>query len=545
MKGPNEPEPPQNMKERTFMKRVLVSDTLSKEGIEILEKTPGIEVDVMTNLTPDELKGVIKDYDGLAIRSATKVTQAIIEAAEKLSVIGRAGIGLDTVDIDAASKRGIVVMNTPTGNTITTGEHAIALMLALARKIPQATASMKSGKWVKNKFMGTEFCNKTLGIIGIGRVGTIVADRALGLKMNVIAYDPFISPEASEKLGIHLVSLDKLLENSDFISVHTPMTKETRGIINEKAFAKMKQGVYIINCARGGLVNEKDLYAAILSGKVAGAALDVFEEEPTKNKELVELENVICTPHLGASTDEAQINVAIAVAEQIAAYLTKGEIKNAVNFPSVSAELLTVIQPYLILSEQLGKFEAQLIRGAIKEVKVEYSGEILNYNVAPITIAMLKGILTPILNENVNYINAPVVAKERGIKVIESKSSEVKDYTSMISVTLTTSQETISAAGALFGRQDLRIVLLNKFTVEVIPEGHMLVLYNYDRPGVIGNIGTTLGDNNLNIARLQLSREQVDKENLVVLTTDTMVPEFVLEKLRSLPHVISVTSLEM
>ncbi|MBN1615072.1 MAG: phosphoglycerate dehydrogenase [Deltaproteobacteria bacterium] len=527
------------------MKRVLVSDSLSKEGIEIFEKTPGIEVDVMTNLTPDELKGVIKDYDGLAIRSATKVTKAIIDAAEKLSVIGRAGIGLDNVDIDAASKRGIVVMNTPGGNTITTGEHAIAMMLALARKIPQATASMKIGKWEKNKFMGTEFCNKTLGIIGIGRVGTIVADRALGLKLNVIAYDPFISPEASEKLGIGLVSLDELLASSDFISVHTPMTKETRGIINAKAFAKMKQGVYIINCARGGIVNEKDLYEAIVAGKVAGAALDVFEEEPTKNKELVELETVICTPHLGASTDEAQINVAIAVAEQIADYLTKGEIKNAVNFPSVSAELLSVIQPYLILSEKLGKFEAQLARGAIKEIVVEYSGEILNYNVAPITISMLKGMLTPILNENVNYINAPVVAKERGIKVIESKSSEVKDYTSMITVTLKTSQETICAAGALFGRQDLRIVRINKFTVEVVPEGHMLVLSNNDRPGVIGNIGTTLGENNLNIARLHLSREQVDKQALVVLTTDTLVPESVLEKLRSLPHVISVTSLEM
>jgi D-3-phosphoglycerate dehydrogenase len=545
MKGTNEPEPAQHMKESSFMKRVLVSDTLSREGIEIFEKTPGIEVDVMTNLTPDELKGVIKDYDGLAIRSATKVTQAIIEAAEKLSVIGRAGIGLDNVDIDAASKRGIVVMNTPGGNTITTGEHAIAMMLALARKIPQATASMKSGKWEKNKFMGTEFCNKTLGIIGIGRVGTIVADRALGLKMSVIAYDPFISPDASEKLGINLVSLDTLLENSDFISVHTPMTKETRGIINKKAFEKMKQGVCIINCARGGIVNEKDLYEAIVSGKVAGAALDVFEEEPTKNRELVELENVICTPHLGASTDEAQINVAIAVAEQIAGYLTKGEIKNAVNFPSVSAELLTVIQPYLILAEKLGKFEAQLTRGAIKEVIVEYSGEILNYNVAPITISMLKGMLTPILNENVNYINATIVAKERGIKVIESKSSEVKDYTSMITVTIKTSQETISAAGALFGRQDLRIVRLNKFTVEVIPEGHMLVLSNHDRPGVIGNIGTTLGENNLNIARLHLSREQVDKQALVVLTTDTLVPELVLEKLKSLPHVISVTSLEM
>ena len=353
------------------MKKVLVSDTLAAEGIEILKNAPGIEVDVMTNLTPDELKGIIKDYDGLAIRSATKVTKEIIDHAEKLSVIGRAGIGLDNVDIATASKRGIVCMNTTGGNTITTGEHTIAMMFSLARKVPQATASMKEGKWEKNKFMGAELYNKTLGIIGIGRVGTIVADRAMGLKMNVIAYDPFISPEAAGKLGITLVTLDELLQKSDFISVHTPMTKETRGIINAKAFAKMKKRVYVINCARGGIINEKDLYDALVSGKVAGAALDVFEEEPTKNKDLISLGNVICTPHLGASTDEAQINVAIAIAEQIVNFLTRGEIKNAVNFPSVSAELLTVIQPYLDLAEKMGTFEAQLVKGGIKEVTVE------------------------------------------------------------------------------------------------------------------------------------------------------------------------------
>jgi D-3-phosphoglycerate dehydrogenase len=323
------------------------------------------------------------------------------------------------------------------------------------------------------------------------------------------------------------------------------MTKETRGIINAAAFAKMKKGVYIINCARGGIISEKDLYDALKSGKVAGAALDVFEEEPTKNTELLSLNNVICTPHLGASTDEAQINVAIAIAEQIVNFLTKGEIKNAVNFPSVSAELLTVIQPFLDLAEKLGKFEAQLVKGAIKEVAVEYSGEILNYNVAPITLSLLKGLLTPILNENVNYINAPVVAKERGIRVVESRSSEVKDYTSMISLTIRTSEETSYAAGTIFGRLDLRIVRVNKFTVEVIPEGHMLVISNYDKPGVIGNLGTTLGNNNVNIGRLHLSREQVDKMALVVLTTDTMVAEDVIGKLRSLPNVISVIQLDM
>jgi D-3-phosphoglycerate dehydrogenase len=526
-------------------KRVLVSDTLSPEGVEIFRQAPGIEVDVITNLTPDELKGVIKDYDGLAIRSATKVTKEIIAAADNLKVVGRAGIGLDNVDIAAASKRGIVVMNTPGGNTITTGEHAIAMMMALARQIPQATASMKDSKWEKNRFMGSEVCNKTLGIIGIGRVGTIVADRAQGLKMTVIAYDPFISAEAAENLGIALVTLDELLAKSDFISVHTPMTKETRGIINAAAFKKMKKGVYIINCARGGIITEKDLYDALVSGQVAGAALDVFEEEPTKNKDLVGLPNVICTPHLGASTDEAQINVAIAVAEQIVGYLTRGELRNAVNFPSVSAELLNVIQPYLGLAEKLGKFEAQLITGGIEQVKIEYSGEIINHNVAPITISLLKGLLTPILNENVNYINAPVVAKERGIRVVEAKSSEVKDYTSMITLSVKTAQGESCAAGAIFGRQDARIVRIDKFTVEVNPDGLMLVLYNIDRPGVIGNIGSTLGAHDINIARMHLSREQVDGQALVVLSTDSVVPAEVMEKLRSLPHVISVQALEM
>ncbi|MBU2054549.1 MAG: phosphoglycerate dehydrogenase [Proteobacteria bacterium] len=527
------------------MKRILISDSLSAEGIEIFRKTPGIEVDVRTKMTPEELKAAIGDYDALIIRSNTKVTKEAIDCAAKLAVIGRAGIGLDNVDIPAASKKGVVVMNTPGGNAVTTGEHAIAMMLSLARKIPQATASMKAGKWEKNKFMGHEFLNKTLGIIGIGRVGSIVGDRAQGLKMKVIAYDPFIAPEAAGKMGITLASLDEIFRTADFITVHTPMTKETRGLINAEAFARMKPGVCIINCARGGIVDEKDLYEALVSGRVAGAALDVFEEEPTKNMALISLDNVICTPHLGASTDEAQINVAIAIAEQVVAYLTTGEIRGAVNFPSVSAELLTALKPYLTLAEKLGKFEAQLVSGGIKEVVIEYSGEILNYNVAPLTISVLKGLLTPILNESVNYINASIVARERGINVIEAKSSEVKDYTSMISLTIKTARGTAHAAGAIFGRQEPRIVRINQFTVEVIPEGRMLVLFNEDKPGVIGNIGTTLGQNGINISRLHLSREQVDGKAMVVLGTDSEIFPEIIHKLQKLPHVLSVTDLEM
>ncbi|MHB8829312.1 MAG: phosphoglycerate dehydrogenase [Syntrophales bacterium] len=527
------------------MNRVLISDNLSPEALEILRNTEGIEVDFHTKMTAEELKEVIGNYDALIIRSATKVTAEIMELAGRLKVIGRAGIGLDNVDIPAASKKGIVVMNTPGGNSVTTGEHAIAMMLALNRKIPQATASMKAGKWEKNKFTGRELLNKTLGIVGIGRVGGIVADRAQGLKMKVIAYDPFISPEAAEKMGISLASLDEIFRTADFISVHTPMTKETRGVINAAAFAKMKKEACVINCARGGIIDEKDLYEALVAGRIAGAALDVFEEEPTKNMELLSLENVICTPHLGASTDEAQLNVAVAIATQIGAYLTTGEINGAVNFPAVSAEILAVIQPYLTLAEKLGKFEAQIVSGAIEAVDIEYSGEILNYNVAPITISLLKGLLTPILNESVNFINAPFIAKERGIRVVETRSNEVKDYTSMISVTVKTAKEEAFAAGAIFGRREPRIVRINKFTVEVIPEGRLFVVYNNDKPGVIGNIGTLLSQNGVNISHLNLSREKIDGRAMAILGTDSVVSPDVVDKLRNLPNILSVNELEI
>jgi len=527
------------------MKRVLVSDSMSSEGVAIFKNTPGIEVDVITKHTPEELKDLVSNYDGLVVRSSSKITKEILESAGKLTVIGRAGAGVDNIDVPAASKKGIVVMNTPGGNTVTTGEHAIAMMLSLARKIPQATASMKAGKWEKSRFMGNEYCNKTLGIIGIGRIGTVVADRAKGLKMSVMAYDPFLSPEAAEKMGITLASLDEIYGAADFISVHTPKNKETTGMINADAFAKMKKGVFIINCARGGIISEKDLYDALVSGKVAGAALDVFEEEPTKNMDLISLDNVICTPHLGASTDEAQTSVAVAIAEQMVDYLLKGEIRYAVNFPSVSADLMTTLSPYITLAEKLGKFHAQILSGGIQEVNIEYSGEILKYDVSPITIALLKGLLTPILNENVNYINAPVIAKERGINVKESKSSAVGDYRSMIALTLKTSEIESTTAGALFGRQDPRIVRINQYTVDVIPEGHLLILYNNDKPGVIGNISTTIGASNINIARMHLSRLQVEQKAMVVLSTDSPLDSELLKKLKNTPNVISVQELDM
>ena len=527
------------------MKRVLVSDPMAPEVAEILGNAPGIKVDVKTGMKPDELKAVIKDYDALIIRSATKVTAEIIEAAAKLAAIGRAGAGVDNIDIPAASKHGIVVMNTPGGNTVTTAEHAIAMMVSLARKIPQATASMKAGLWEKTKFMGNEYCNKTLGVIGLGRVGTVVADRAIGLKMNVIAHDPFISPQVAEKMGVKMVSMAELYANSDFITVHSPLAPETRNLVNAESFAAMKKGVFLIHCARGGIVNEKALVEALKSGKVAGAAIDVFEEEPTKNMDLIALDTVICTPHLGASTDEAQTNVAIAIAHQIAAYFATGEIKGAVNFPSVSADVMALIRPYLDLAEKLGTFQAQLLTGAIQEVAIEYSGEILNHNVAPITLSLIKGLLDPILTETVNYINAPIIAKERGIKIVEVKSSEIKDYTNMIALTVKTSKETSQTAGAVFGKNDLRIVRVNAFSVEIVPEGYMLAVSNDDQPGVIGNLGTTLGNSKVNIARLNLSRDAKAKKALVVLNTDSPVASDILDKLRKLPHVVSVTPIKM
>jgi D-3-phosphoglycerate dehydrogenase len=436
-------------------------------------------------------------------------------------------------------------MNTPGGSTITTGEHTVAMMMSLAKMIPDATATMKAGKWEKKKYMGTELYNKTLGIIGIGRVGSIVANRAQGLGMKVIAYDPFISPDVAEQMGITVATLDEVLKEADFITTHTPLTKETRGIINAAAIEKMKDGVFLINCARGGIIVEEDLYEGLVSKKIAGAALDVFEEEPTKNKKLLALDNVICTPHLGASTDEAQKNVAIAVAHQIVDYLTTGEINNAVNFPSISAEMAVKINPFLTLAEKLGTFEAQIVSGGIQEVTIGFAGEILTYNLEPVTISLLKGLLSPVLKENVNYINASIIARERGIKVVESKYSEPSDYKSMISVTVKTATEESYAAGTIFGRNDSRIVRINKFVLDVIPEGNMLVLSNSDKPGVIGNIGSVLGDNGINIARLHLSRELVDDKALIVLSTDSAVSQDVLKKLTDLPHVISVNQIEM
>ena len=526
--------------------KVLVSDSVSDRCVQILKNAPGVEVDVNTKLKPEELKKVIKNYHALVVRSATKVTAEIIEAADNLKVIGRAGTGVDNIDTAAATKKGIVVMNTPGGNTITTAEHAVAMLVALARKIPQATASMRKGEWEKKKFEGTEITGKILGILGVGNIGSVVAERAQGLRMNVLAYDPYLSQEAADRMGVEMVSLDELYKRSDFISVHVPLTNETKNLVNKTAFSKMKQGVKLINCARGGIVNEKDLFDAIKEGIVSGAALDVFEKEPTpRDNPLLGMEEVILTPHLGASTFEAQENVAIAIAEQIADYLVRGTIRNAVNVPSVPAELLTSLSPYITLSEKLGSLQGQILKGAIEEVTIEYSGDVVSYDVAPVTIAAIKGLLDRLMDQPVNFVNAPFVAKERGIKVVEVKSSRAIDFASSITIKVKTKEEENLVEGALFGKKEPRIVRIGKFLLDAIPEGNLLILYNYDKPGVIGNVGTLLGSGNINIARLHLGRQAVGGEAVSVWNIDTPLPQEVLVKLLKLPHIISAKVVEL
>ena len=519
--------------------KVLVSDNISSKGVDILKKA-GLDVDVRTGMKPEELKAGIGEYSGLVIRSATKVTSEIIDAATNLKVIGRAGSGLDNVDKAAASKKGIVVMNTPGGNTVTTAEHSIAMLFAVSRLIPQATASMKAGKWEKKKFMGVELYHKTLGVVGLGNIGGQVARKALGLEMNVIAYDPFLSEETAKASGIRKVSLDELFRQADFITVHTPLTPETKGVINAKTIATMKDGVRIINCARGGIINEQDLYEALKRGKVAGAALDVFEKEPPTDNPLLSLENVVCTPHLGASTEEAQENVALAVAEQIADYLVRGTIRNAVNFPSIPSDQIPRLQPYITLAEKLGGFCSQIFEGGATEITLEYHGDASNINTAPVTIAAIKGYLSPILLETVNFVNAPFIARERGIEVKEIKSSDAGDYQSMIALRIKTKDTGIFVAGTLFSKKDPRIILIDDYKVEIVPEGVLLLIYNNDKPGVIGNLGTLMGKNNINIARMHFGRESAGGMAISVLSIDSSPAPEIIEEIRKLPNILSV-----
>jgi len=503
-------------------------------------------VEVRTKLTPEELIREMGGYEGLVIRSGTQVTSAVIEAAGRLKVIGRAGSGLDNVDLDAATRRGIVVMNTPGGNTVTTAEHTMALLLSLARAIPQATASVKAGRWEKQKFMGVELYNKNLGVIGLGQIGGYVAKLAQGFMMNVIAFDPYLSEDRAKKMGIEQVTLEDLFRRSDFISIHTPLTPETKNLINAQSIAKMKDGVRIVNCARGGIVNEADLYQALVAKKVAGAAFDVFEKEPADSQNpLLTLDNFICSPHLGAATTEAQENVALAIAEQIVDYLVHGVIRNAVNLPSIPADILPAVRPYLILAEKLGAFAAQVLEGGLEKVAIEYRGDVANLATTPITVAALRGLLNPILEDSVNYVNAPVIAKERGIEIKETRSTDAGDFTSLIILELQAGKGVVRVGGTLYRRKDPRIVDLNGFPLEVVPEGHMLVLSNLDQPGVIGSLGNFLGRHQINIASMQLGREKPGGKAISVIGIDASVTPDLLQEIKKLPHILSAKQIKL
>ena len=515
--------------------RVLISDKMDPNAAKILEER-GCQVDVITGETPEQLIARIGDYDGLAIRSSTKVTKAVLDAAPNLKVIGRAGIGVDNVDIPAASAQGVVVMNTPFGNSITTAEHAIAMIFALARQIPEANAQTQAGKWPKNDFMGVEVTGKTLGLIGAGNIGSIVASRAIGLRMKVVAFDPFLSNERAVEMGIEKVELDDLLKRADFITLHTPLTDQTRNILSKENLAKSKHGVRIVNCARGGLIDEVALKEALDSGHVAGAALDVFQTEPAKDSPLFGTPNFICTPHLGASTNEAQVNVALQVAEQIADFLVNGGVTNALNMPSLSAEEAPKLKPYMALAEQLGTLVGQLTTGAIPRISIHAEGAASELNIKPIAAAVLCGFLRQ-QSDTVNMVNAPFLARERGIEVREVKTEKEGDYNTLIRVSVKTDAGERSVAGTLFSNREPRLVELFGIKVEAELAGHMMYIVNEDAPGFIGRIGTLLGENGINIGTFNLGRIAAGGEAVLLLSLDSALGSEVMETARSLPGV--------
>jgi D-3-phosphoglycerate dehydrogenase len=527
------------------MPKVLISDKLSPAAIEIF-KERGVEADVKTGLTPAELRAIIGAYDGLAIRSATKVTREVLDAAAKLKVVGRAGIGVDNVDVKSATSRGVVVMNTPFGNAITTAEHAIALMFALARQLPEASLSTKAGKWEKNRFMGVELTGKFLGLIGCGNIGSIVADRAVGLKMKVLAYDPYLTEARALALGVEKVEMEELLPRADFITIHTPLTDATRNILSREALAKTKKGVRIVNCARGGLLDEAALFDALQSGHVAGAALDVFETEPATDSPLFALDNVICTPHLGAATTEAQENVALQVAEQISDFLLSGAVTNALNMPSVSAEEAPRLRPYMDLCRLLGAFAGQLTQakdGVMQRVLIEYEGAAAELNHRPLSAAALAGLLGPVM-EGVNMVSAPVFARDHGIEVSEAITHDrPSEYQTLVRITVTTNQSVRSVAGTLIGNGKPRLVEIKGIKVEADFARNMLYVTNKDKPGFIGRFGMLLADAGVNIATFHLGRATEGGDAICLVSTDGETPEAVLSAVKALPLVMQATNL--
>ncbi|WP_420416204.1 phosphoglycerate dehydrogenase [Pacificispira sp.] len=524
------------------MPKVLISDKLSDRAVAVF-RDRGIDVDFEPGLSADDLLARIADYDGLAIRSATKVTDAVLAAGNgRLKVVGRAGIGVDNVDLAAATKNGVVVMNTPFGNSITTAEHAIAMMMALARQIPAADASTRAGKWEKSKFMGVELFGKTLGLVGSGNIGSIVADRAQGLKMKVVAYDPFLSPERARELGVEKVGIDDLLARADFITIHTPLTDSTRNLLDAKALAKCKPGVRIVNCARGGIIDEAALKDALESGHVAGAALDVFAEEPARDNPLFGIPNVVATPHLGAATEEAQENVALQVAEQMSDYLLTGAVSNALNMPSISAEDAPRLQPYMALACQLGSFAGQVTETAIKAVTLEFEGHVAKLNVKPLVQAALAEVMKP-FSDAVNMVNAPVFARERGVDVSEVVHDRPGDYQTLIKLTVKTERFERSLSGTLFGGALPRIVDIKGIAIEAELTPHMLYITNHDKPGLIGGLGTVLGNAGVNIATFHLGRAQAGGDAIALISVDEEISPDLLTQIQALPQIKQVKTL--
>ncbi|RXA21418.1 phosphoglycerate dehydrogenase [Methanosarcina sp. MSH10X1] len=515
--------------------KVLVSDSLSNEGLEILKEH--FMVDVSTGLSEDELVKKIKDYDALVIRSGTQVTQKIIEAADNLKVIGRAGVGVDNVDVDAATKKGIIVTNAPEGNMISAAEHTIAMMMAMSRNIPQANASLKAREWKRSKFTGVEVKGKTLGVIGLGRIGSEVAKRASGLEMNLMGYDPFISEKRAVELGVKLATVNEIAKEADYITVHTPLIKETRNILDEEQFALMKPGVRIINCARGGIISEDALAKALESGRVGGAAIDVFVEEPPFNSPILNYDNVVVTPHLGASTQEAQVNVAIDIAKEVVSVLTGGLAKNAINIPSVKPEAMAILAPYIRLAEIMGKIAGQLVNGNYEKVEIGYNGEISGKDTRPLTVSALKGLLEMALGSGVNYVNAPTLAKSRKIAVVESKSESSEEYSSTISIRLSSNGQAKLVAGTVVGDEP-KIVAVDDDRVDIFPAGHMIFAKHINRPNVIGPCCLVLGKNDINISGMQVGRAEIGGVTMMVLNVDTEVSDPILEEVRKVDGIL-------
>ncbi len=510
--------------------KVLVTDKISEKSIQILKEEVIVETNY--NLTPEELAQKIKDFDALIVRSGTQVTKEVIGAADNLKVIGRAGVGVDNIDIHAATQKGIIVLNAPEGNTIAAAEHTIAMMLSLSRNIPSASNSVKRNEWERKKFMGVEIKDKVIGIIGFGRIGREVAKRVRAFGMRVLVYDPYLSRETARSKGVELVDFEILLKTSDFITLHVPLTDKTRNMIDREEFAIMKPGIRIINCARGGIINEEALYEAIKQGIVAGAALDVFEiEPPTKDNRLLTLDNVIATPHLGASTREAQENVSLDVVKDVLRALKGEQVKNPINMPTIKDEDYEKIKPYMVLAEKMGKFYVQFKNGRINEIEMIYNGEISRFETKIITISALKGILSVFLQESINIVNAPVIAKERGIRIKETKSPEIENYNNLVTLKVKTDKTTGSVSGTIFAKNDPRIVKIDDFYIDLVPEGYVLLTSHRDQPGVVGRVGTILGENDINIATMQVGRKYPRGEAIMALTVDEIVSKDIIKQL--------------